>query len=217
MALYQKAGWLILASALAVHAAEFPARHAHWRKVCAGTMTVDGAGVRFSGAASHAWSWKLEDIQQLVLAPDSIRIVTYESGRLPLEADRTYTFTGHIPAAELDAFLAPRMDRRLVLELAQPVGDVAWSVPVKHLGRNGGSQGALAFGAEGVAYRTLTRDQSRTWRYTDIRTLSSADAFELTIATREKDFHFQLKQPIDEARYNQLWLRIEQQNRRIEP
>jgi hypothetical protein len=68
-----------------------------------------------------------------------------------------------------------------------------------------------------VAYRTLTRDQSRTWRYTDIRTLSSADAFELTIATREKDFHFQLKQPIDEARYNQLWLRIEQQNRRIEP
>ena len=41
MALCQKAGWLILASALAVHAAEFPVRHAHWRKACAGIMTVD--------------------------------------------------------------------------------------------------------------------------------------------------------------------------------
>jgi hypothetical protein len=88
---------------------------------------------------------------------------------------------------------------------------------VKQLSRDGGSQGTLAFGDEGVVYRTLTRDQSRTWRYADIRTLSSADAFELTIATREKDFHFQLKQPIDEARYNQLWLQIEQKKGRIEP
>jgi len=207
----------MLTAVLAAHAAEFPVRHGHWGNACAGTMTVDAAGVRFSGAAGHAWSWKLEDIRQLVLAPDFIRVVSYESGRLPLEPDRSYTFTGHIPAAELDTLLASRMDRRLVLELAQPVGADAWSVPVKHRGRNGGSQGTLAFGAEGVVYRTLTRDQARTWRYTDIRTLSSADAFELTMVTREKDFHFQLKQPIDEARYNQLWLQIERQNRRIEP
>jgi hypothetical protein len=217
MALCQKAGWLILASALAVHAAEFPVRHAHWRKACAGIMTVDAAGVRFAGPAPHAWAWKLEDIQQLELAPDFIRVVTYESGRLPLEPDRGYTFTGRIPAAELAAALAPRMDRRLVLEMAQPIGAYAWSVPVKQLSRNGGSQGTLAFGAEGVAYRTPARDRSRTWRYADIQTFSSAGAFELSIVTREKDFHFQLKQPIDEARYNQLWLQIEQKNRRIEP
>jgi hypothetical protein len=217
MAFCQRAGWLILASALAAHAAEFPVRHAHWRKACAGTMTVDAAGVRFAGEVGHAWAWKLEDIQQLVLAPDFIRVVTYEGGRLPLEPDRGYTFTGRIPAAELDRLLAPRMDRRLVLEMAQPIGADAWSVPVKQLSRSGGSQGTLAFGAEGVAYRTPARDRSRTWRYPDIQTFSSAGAFELTIVTREKDFHFQLKQPIDEARYNQLWLQIEQKNRRIEP
>ncbi|MGA2118529.1 MAG: hypothetical protein ABSH56_27710 [Bryobacteraceae bacterium] len=217
MALHRKAGWLILASALAACAAEFPVRHAHWRGACAGAMTVDAAGVRFSGAAGHARAWKLEDIQQLVLAPDFIRVVTYESGRLPLQPYRGYTFTGRIPAAELAAALAPLMDRRLVLETAQPIGADAWSLPVKQLSRGGDSQGTLEFGAEGVVYRTPARDQSRTWSYPDIQTFSSAGAFELSIITREKDFHFQLKQPIDEARYNQLWLQIEQKNRRIEP
>jgi hypothetical protein len=217
MALRQKAGWLILASALASYAVEFPVRHAHWRKGCAGTMTVDAGGIRFSGPAVHAWSWKLEDIERLDVTPDFLRVVTYESAKLPLAADRGYTFTGRIPAAELGALLAPRMDRRLVLELAAPAAADAWSVPVKQLARNGGSQGTLAFGPELVTYLTSARDQSRTWRYADIRFLSSADPFELTLATREKDFHFQLKQPIDEARYNQLWLQIEQKNRRIEP
>jgi hypothetical protein len=217
MALYQKAAWLILVAAMAGHAVEFPVRHPHWRKACAGTMTVDAAGIRFSGAAGHAWNWKLEDIQQLELAPDFIRVVSYESARLPLEPNRGYTFKGRIPAAEIGRLLAPLMDRRLVLELAEPAATDAWSVPVKQLSSNPGSQGSLSFGPETVVYLTSARDQSRTWRYADIRTLSSGDAFELTLATREKDFHFQLKQPIDEARYNQLWLQIEQKNRRIEP
>jgi len=217
MALNQTTGWLILAAALAVHAAEFPGQHQDLRKACAGTMTVDAAGIRFSGAPGHAWNWKLEDIQQLALAPDSIRILTYESGKLPLQPDRSYAFTGRIPAAELAAFLVPRMDRRLVLELAEPAAADAWSIPVRQLSRNRGSQGSLAFGSDSVTYLTPARDQSRTWRYADIRTISSADDFELSIVTRERDFHFQLKQPIDEARYNQLWLQIEQKNRRIEP
>jgi hypothetical protein len=217
MALCQKAGWLILTMALAAHAAEFPVRHSHWRKSCGGTLTVDAAGVRFAGAGKHAWNWKLEDIERLDIAPDFIRVVSYESAKLPLEADRSYTFTGRIPAAELGALLAPQMDRRLVLELAAPSASNAWTVPVKQLARAGGSQGTLAFGPEFVTYVTASRDQSRTWRYGDIRSLSSADAFELTVSTREKDFHFALKQPIDEARYNQLWLQVEQKNRRIEP
>jgi len=33
--------------------------------------------------------------------------------------------------------------------------------------------------------------------------------FQLTITTLEKPFNFQLKQPITEARYNDLWLQIE--------
>jgi len=104
-----------------------------------------------------------------------------------------------------------------VLEFAAPVGPDAWSISVKQRARNGGSQGSLAFGGELITYLTSAHDRSRTWRYADIRALASADPFELTLATRERDFHFQLKQPIDEARYNQLWLQIQQKNRRIEP
>lgn len=56
----------------------------------------------------------------------------------------------------------------------------------------------------------------RTWRYSDIQFISSANPFQLTNTTLEKQFHFQLKQAITESTYNQLWLEIERKNGRIQ-
>jgi hypothetical protein len=42
--------------------------------------------------------------------------------------------------------------------------------------------------------------------------VSSSGPFQLTITTFEKQFDFQLKQPLSEARYNRLWLDIERKN-----
>jgi hypothetical protein len=55
-----------------------------------------------------------------------------------------------------------------------------------------------------------------TWRYHDIQFISSANPFQLTITTLEKQFRFQLKQAITESAYNQLWLEIEKKNGRIQ-
>ena len=53
----------------------------------------------------------------------------------------------------------------------------------------------------------------------DIENISSAGPFELTITTFErakthygdlKGFNFELKQRLEEARYNELWLRLNQ-------
>jgi len=222
--------------------AAFPMRHEHLRKGCAGSLTVDEQGVRFTGAKKHAWAWNDGDIQQLTLSPGSIHILTYEDSRLRPGAGREYRFTGKVPAQALYALLRDRMDQRFVAAMA-PAADVSgadvpaavsapgtadprpdWTLPAKHLGTiagivagtSSGTQGTLAFGAGTIAYATAAKDDSRIWRYTDIETISSSGPFELTITTLEKAFNFQLKQPITEARYNELWLQIERKNGRIQ-
>jgi len=108
------------------------------------------------------------------------------------------------------------MDQRLVAEVGQGIDRPVLSLPVKHLARITGSQGMLAFGADAVVYSTPARDQSRTWRYSDLDSISRSSPFQMTITTMEKEFHFQLKQPLAEARYDQLWLQIERTNGRIQ-
>jgi hypothetical protein len=108
------------------------------------------------------------------------------------------------------------MDQRFVAAVGQDIGLPTWSVPVKHLRPIVGSEGTLAFGADAIVYSTSARDESRTWRYSDIESMASSGPFQLTITTLEKPFNFQLKQPITEARYNQLWLQIEKKNGRIQ-
>jgi len=215
MAYRKTAGGLILAAALA-SAAQFTVRHEHLRKSCTGAMTVDERGVSFAGEKDHRWSWKFEDIQQLKVGPHEIRVLTYENNRLLPGADRAYEFTGDIPAEELYAFLRGRMDQRLVAAISEPPAAAGTVLPVKHLTSFGGSQGQLAFGPDAIVYATPAKRESRTWRYADIARISSSGPFQLTVTTLEKDFNFQLKQPLDEARYNQLWLEIEKRSRRIQ-
>jgi len=213
---------LILAWALAATAAQFPMRHRHLRGGCEGTLDISEAGVRFAGPKGHAWQWPLDKIRQLELAPDRVVVTSYENGRLP-DTERRYEFDGSVPAAELYALLENRMDQRLVAEFAQPVGGPVWTLPVKHVGR-AGSTGVLELTAETIAYRTAAKDESRTWRYTDIASISSSGPFQLTITTLERapaqyggrrDFNFELQQPITEERYNQLWRQVETKNGRI--
>ena len=222
MAIGKKTGGLILAWAMAAAAAQFPMRHRHLRGGCEGTLEVIETGVRFAGPKGHAWQWKLDQIRQLELAPGRVVVVSYETGKLP-GTERSYEFSGAVPAAELYALLKDRMDQRLVAELAQPAAGAVWSLPVKHVGHVG-SLGTLDLTPETIAYRTQALDESRTWRYTDIAGISSSGPFQLTITTFErapahyggrKDFNFELQQPITEANYNRLWLQVETKNGRI--
>ena len=221
MAIGKKTGGLILAWTLAAAAAQFPMRHRHLRGGCEGTLDVTETGVGFKGPKGHAWQWKLDQIRQLELAPDRIVVVSYENGRLPGTL-RSFEFMGAVPAAGLYALLQDRMDQRLVAGFAPPEG-AAWSLPVKHVGRPG-SLGTLELTAETMAYRGAAKDESRTWRYTDIAAIGSSGPFQLTITTFERapaqyggrrDFNFELQQPISEDGYNKLWLLIEMKNGRV--
>jgi hypothetical protein len=216
MAIGKNAIGLILCGAASLWAQQFPARHQHLVGFCAGTLTVDANGIRFSGRKSHTWSLPYTQIQQLTLHPESIHILSYKDSSWKLGKDVSYTFTGEFPTEVLERQWSAKLDQRFVAAVAieQSATVPGLAFPAKELGLTKGTQGTLTFGGTAVVYDSpLT---PHTWRYNDIQFISSANPFQLSITTLEKQFRFQLKQAINESTYNQLWLDIEKRNGRIQ-
>jgi len=178
-----------------------------------GTMTVDEQAIAFQGV-KDSWRWSYPDIDELKLGEHSVRVT----------AGRTYEFRGDVPAA-VYALWKDRRDQRFVAELADHGVQPDLRIGVKHhIGRSS-ADGVLEFGRDRIVFASARPDDSRTWRISDIENISSSGPFELTIVTFErarldygdrKQFTFQLKEALSEDRYNELWLKINRQNRRIQ-
>ena len=194
-----------------------------------GTLTISDTGVSFQETYKdgrtpkhpHAWRWDYQDIQQLKIAPKSVTVLTYKDNKWKLGADRMYQFDLVSDKTLEDAYnlLKGRLDQRLVATIADSPIRVLWEIPVKHLHRFAGDEGVLQVGTEEIVYKSVKTNESRTWRYEDIENISTSGPFQLTITSFErarmhygsrKGFEFQLKQRLEEARYNDLWLRLNQ-------
>jgi hypothetical protein len=222
---------LLAARAFADGELRFQVRHEHLRKGCQGVLRVDEQGIAFEGKPSkkpHGWRWEFSDIQQLKIEPRRMTVLTYEDRKWLLGADRSFEFTLPVGASFESAYqlLKNRLHQRLVAALADEQNLILWKLPAKRTGRVKGAQGTLVVSTDRVAFETAEPGASRTWRYSDLDNISSAGPFEFTVATYErsktgygglKSFHFQLKQPLTEDRYNDLWWRINQNRiRRIQ-
>lgn len=205
-----------------LRAQSFEVRHEHFRKFGAGTLQVTETGISFQEAGKrkeHSRTWKYTEIQQLSLSADSLRILTYEDRKWQFGRDLEYTFD-HLPkdfSGQVYPLLRRHLDQRFVTAIPEPGIMPLWKVDAKLTHRTGGSQGTVVIGENWIVYQTKAPGQSRTWRYQDIDNLSSAGPFDLMIVTLEKsgrfhsgprDFHFQLKEPLSEERFNDLWRRI---------
>lgn len=211
----------LCACAAAAEPLTFAVRHQHVRHDGAGTLTVTDNGIAYretgKQAAAHSREWRFEDIEQLVLSRETLRVRTYEDPRWGIGHDREFTFAG-LPkgtAARLYPLFSRRLDQRFVAALADDAVQPLWEAPVKLLCRDG-SQGTLLVGADGVVYRTETAEQSRTWRIPDIEMVSTSGPFDLTVTSFERgsgyadrrDFHFTLKRPLAAGEYDALWRRV---------
>jgi hypothetical protein len=162
--------------------------------------------------AKHSRTWKFDDIQELILGPGTLRIVTYEDNRWELGRDRVYVFD-RMPAslaADWYPVFRARLDARFVAALADDQAKPEWEIPAKLVHGRSGSQGVVLVGADSVVYRSSQPGESRTWRTGDLENVSSSGAFDLTITTHEREFRFQLKQAMGEERYQELWMRVNQ-------
>lgn len=202
---------------------QYQVRHRH----SPGALTINETGVSFvetykPGKAPkhpHNWQWSYQDIQQLTIAPESVTVLTYQDNKWKLGGDRKYEFdlaSGKTFEEACD-FLKTRLDQRFVAAMGASPAVVLWEMPVKHALRFGGDEGVLRVGAGEIIYQSAKKNASRTWRYQDIDNISTSGPFQLTITTFErarahygnrKEFNFVLKQRLEEARYDDLWLRL---------
>jgi hypothetical protein len=207
---------VILAAALAPaiwgQSFDFQVRHGHWRKGCTGTLRIDAQGVSYTGKGKHSWEWAWQDIQRFELTPSRVSVLTYKDNGWKFGADREYVFTvatGQGVAAAY-TYLKDRLDQRFVARLADEVVEPLWEVPVKRLGRIHGSEGVLAVAQDRVVYESTNPRQSMTWRYGDIRNLSTSGPFQLSLDTLHQSYDFQLKKPLGEPEFNAFWRRLQQ-------
>jgi hypothetical protein len=228
-------GLMVLSPAMFAQEFRYDAWHGHSRPPHVrkagnmGALEIDGTGVSFEETYKdgkqpehpHRWRWAYQDIQQLKMSPKSVTVLTYKDSKWKLGADREYEFDLVSDKTFEDAydFLKGRLDQRFVGEIPDRVSAVLWEIPVKHLRRFGGDEGVLQVSADEIVYRSDKAMESRTWRFQDIENVSTSGPFQLTITTFErakthygdlKGFNFELKRQLEEGRYNELWLRVNQ-------
>ena len=223
----EKAVGLILIFSALASAADLTAevRHKHLRKGAMGQIDINAGGISFKETgkhAAHSQEWKYEDIQQLTLSPTEISILTYEGEKWQLGRDREYVFD-QLPegfAAQIYTLLHAKLDQRFAAHLGDPDVLPKWQAPAKLLRRFGGSQGTLLVGEDRIEFK-VEKGESYTWRLKDIQNVSSSGPFDLSITTLERsgvlhgstsEYRFQLKESLSEARYNELWQKVNAAN-----
>lgn len=217
----KKTGFALIVLALlpaAAAAADFPARHNHWRGGCAGILTLDadGAWFRQIGAKKqpHQWRWKWEDIQRLEIGDDRrVRVRTYRDSRTLLGKDVEYEFLldGAPDLVPMYEPLRAAGDARLVARLAAPGAKLEWELPAKRIRKTGGALGVLRVYADRVVFAAEKPGESRTWPDSGIALLSSSGPLHLAVtpAGAEESYEFQLRRSLAPERYERLWLRLE--------
>ena len=219
----------VIALALTLSAAErtVEVRHDHLRPRTegAGTLTIGESGISYDEtgkkAEKHQWTVPWNDIQQVWISPSELRVLSYADTWWKLGADREF----RLKAAPEQTFeslypeLRQKLAEKVTAAFASDGAGVLWDLPVKLRKRFGGSEGILRVSETTVSYRSKEKAESRTWSLTDIENVSSSGPFDLTITTYERSkldygdrraFNFQLKQRLDERRYQTLWRRLNQ-------
>ncbi|MBI4443321.1 MAG: hypothetical protein HY649_08105 [Acidobacteria bacterium] len=193
-------------------------RHDHAFGSCRGDLVLDEDGVRYqTDHTKDARNWRYQDIQQFQVEDGTrLKIYTYEDRKWRLGADKTFAFEvedREITAEQVYEFLQARTERPIAAWLVpSEIGTVLFEFAVKHLGS--GSQGQIKFTDQQVVFETEKKEASRTWRYEDLESISSAGIYDLALATYEQHrfgyasrrvYNFQLKRALPADIYDTLW------------
>lgn len=205
----------------AAFAQEFKYRveHDHLFKSCKGELVINQQGVEYrTDNKDHGRNWAYADIQMIRLASArKIEVVSYESGRKTLGNDRTFEFKvleGEI-SKEVSDFLLARVARPLATSFVATEEKPRYEAAVRHRQRFGSDQGRLRVFADRVVYESAKPTDSRSWRWTDIKSISRTGPYQLSITTFEPQFggptrtyNFDLKDDRGDALYDLLWANV---------
>ncbi|MGH9882296.1 MAG: hypothetical protein ACRD6N_12740 [Pyrinomonadaceae bacterium] len=166
---------------------------------------------------NRSWTYR-GDIKLLeILSPTKIRIWTYKDRKLLLGRDESLTFKivdGQIDQNVSD-FLRKRIVRPFVTSFAEEDQNSLEKILVKHSHRFGGCEGLLKVYQDRLEYESRTGHDSRSWRWSDIRSVGRSDIYRFDVETFEpqlgassRSFNFILKEQMADKTYDLIWSRV---------
>lgn len=184
-----------------------PAKLHHGFRAAKGTLIFNNTGIEFHSdnpRFSHRWSYV--EVKTLDMTPRRLVITGYENRNYHIPGDRQYHFT-------LSRRMSPAVAAQLADLVGKPVingdpgshGEDFATIPARHRTLTGGTNGALRFSKEGIAYVTIRGKGGRNWRWTDIQTLAHPDPYHFTVGGYRETFDFELKRRMSQALFDRLW------------
>lgn len=193
--------------------------HDHAIGSCKGNLIINADGVEYKTAnKDHAREWAYVDIKMIKLvSPTRIGVLTYESSRKKLGADKSFEFKvlKDEVAKALSDFLLDRVTRPLATSFVRSDEKAQYEIPARHSHTFGGCQGTIKAYDDRLVYESSKPEDSRHWRWTDIQSISRGGPYRFTITTYEpkfggpaRSFNFDLKERMDDAVYDYVWAKI---------
>lgn len=205
-----------------------------------GELRITDTGIEFKSEDKdeerHSRTWRDEDIKRLSISRAKLRVTVYEASRIPLiprkapftdgkairrGAERDYVFRLR------EGEMTPEVVKQLLARFHRPIetsvlpgneaesGRLLFEIPVFHRHRVGGKSGWLRAYEQFVVFNAGDTDNSRFWRYANIRDIGQLGRYQFEIATWEgqfgvdgKSYVFDLKRPLAEAEYESLWAKV---------
>jgi hypothetical protein len=200
---------MLLAAALPASSIQWKTP-AHYRQMLhrpvSGTLAIDDTGVAFqSPGFSRRWSY--EEIRTFELTGDrDLTIQDYENRHWPAPGERTFRFVLKQPMPPgVSAGLTARVGRPVINGNPIPEAAAIVELPAHRRERIGGSNGTLRFRQEGIDYVATDARGSRSWRWSDIQTIASPNAWEFRVTGYREIAAFDLKKPLSRGLFDRLW------------
>lgn len=184
-----------------------------------GELVIADTEIRYRSADGKAGGrWTYRDIRLLeILSPTRVRIWTYDDHSKLFGIDESFTLeiVDGSMTKEVSDFLRSRIGRPFVTAFTDETGSVLAELPAKHNHRFGGCEGTLRVFSDHLVYDSEKSGNSRSWRWTDLRTVSRIDPYRFEVLTYEREFGgpgrsytFALKEAMPEAVFDAIWTNV---------
>ena len=176
-----------------------------------GDLSIDANGIEFRSGKQTTRLPYLE-VQSFFLSPHTLVIETYQNRKKHLPGVERYRFdvTETVPP-EVAAKLAKAVQRPSQNSVPDPSAQ-GIAIPAHHRTVRGGTNGTLRLRDSGIDYVTAVPGDSRSWRWTDLQTLSAIDPYHLLVFGYRDTYTFDLKEALPQSSYYRLVDTLDRRN-----
>lgn len=169
-----------------------------------GILMIGAEAIEFRSTKGRTVNLPLLEVQTFLLSPHRLAIETYQNRERHLPGMARYKFDlDHAVPPQVAAELARVVQRPSQNAVPDPSSQ-SIAIPAHHHTGAGGTNGILRFGDGGIDYVTDATGDSRSWRWSDLQTLSDPDPYHLLVFGYRDTYSFDLKELLPQSLFYHL-------------